>query len=212
MPQIPFSEPTVFVVDDDPSALKAVCFLIEADGLRVEGFPSAAAFLKAYSPDRPGCLLLDVRMPEMSGLELQAALRRAGATLPIIMISGHGDVATCAQAFRAGALDFLEKPTDDKVLLCRIREAIERDAKLRKAQDANPQFFARLRNLTRREKEVMEQLVEGKSLKQVALELGVSVQTASKHRMKVLEKLRVTNDIELLRNFLHQSATDSMPS
>jgi RNA polymerase sigma factor (sigma-70 family) len=211
MSQIPFSEPTVFVVDDDPSALKAVCYLIETDGLRVEGFPSAAAFLKAYSSDRPGCLLLDVRMPEMSGLELQAALRRSGTTLPIVMISGHGDVATCAQSFRAGALDFLEKPTDDKVLLARIREAIERDAQKRKSREANPQFFARLRNLTPREKEVMEQLVDGKSLKQVALELGVSVQTASKHRMKVLEKLRVTNDIELLRNFLHRPA-EGIPS
>lgn len=204
--------PTVFVVDDDPSALKAVCFLLESDGLRVEGYPSAAAFLKAYSPDRPGCLLVDVRMPEMSGLELQASLARDGEILPIIMISGHGDVATCAQAFRAGALDFLEKPTSGEVLLRRIREAIERDAKRRKAQEANPQFFARLRNLTRREREVMEQLVLGKSLKQVALELGVSVQTASKHRMKVLEKLRVANDIELLRNLLYQQGTETVPS
>ena len=194
----------MFVVDDDPSALRAVCFLLECNAWRVEGFPSASAFLKAWTPDRPGCLLLDVRMPDMSGLELQAALSRDGACFPIIMMSGYGDVATCSQAFRGGAVDFLEKPTDHKVLLSRILEAVERDSKRRQAERANPQFFARLRKLTPREREVMDRLMEGKSLKQIALELNVSVQTSSKHRMKVLEKLRVANDIELLRTLLQR--------
>ena len=211
MPQNSLSEPTIFVVDDDPSALRAVCFLLECNW-RVEGFASAAEFLKAWSPDRPGCLLLDVRMPEMSGLELQAALTKDGSCFPIIMMSGYGDVATCSQAFRAGAVDFLEKPADHKVLLGRIQEAVERDAKGRLAQAANPQFFARLRGLTPREREVMDRLIEGKSLKQIALELNVSVQTSSKHRMKVLEKLRVANDIELLKNLLQHPAIEAVPA
>ncbi|MFN0021117.1 MAG: response regulator transcription factor [Pirellulaceae bacterium] len=200
----PLPDPTVFVVDDDPSALKAVCFLLDCNGWRTEGFSSAAEFLQAWTPDRHGCLLLDVRMPEMSGLELQAALTKDGVCFPIIMMSGYGDVASCSQAFRAGAVDFLEKPADHKVLLGRILEAVERDAKRKLAEAANPQFFARLRNLTPREREVMDRLMEGKSLKQIALELDVSVQTSSKHRMKVLEKLRVANDIELLKNLIQQ--------
>jgi two-component system response regulator FixJ len=210
LPPNPLPEPTIFVVDDDPSALKAVCFLLDCNGWRAEGFSSAAEFLKAWTPDRHGCLLLDVRMPEMSGLELQAALTKDGVCFPIIMMSGYGDVASCSQAFRAGAVDFLEKPADHKVLLGRILEAVERDAKRKLAEAANPQFFARLRNLTPREREVMDRLMEGKSLKQIALELNVSVQTSSKHRMKVLEKLRVANDIELLKNLMQQPAGESV--
>jgi FixJ family two-component response regulator len=148
----------------------------------------------------------------MSGLELQAALARIGNSLPIIMMSGYGDVPACAQAFRAGAVDFLEKPADHKVLLSRILEAVERDAKRRIAEADNPQFFARLRNLTPREREVMDRLMEGKTLKQIALELNVSVQTSSKHRMKVLEKLRVGNDIELLRKLLRHPVGEPVPA
>jgi two-component system, LuxR family, response regulator FixJ len=211
-PPTPLPEPTVFVVDDDPSALRAVCFLLECNAWKVEGFSSADEFLRAWSPDRHGCLLLDVRMPGMSGLELQAALTRDGVCFPIIMMSGYGDVATCSQAFRAGAVDFLEKPSDQKVLLSRILEAVERDAKRRIAQADNPRFFARLLQLTPREREVMDRLMEGKTLKQIALELSVSVQTSSKHRMKVLEKLHVANDIELLRNLLHHPVDTPIPT
>lgn len=205
-------KPTIFVVDDDPSALKAVCFFVECNGWQVEGFSSAAEFLKEWTPNRHGCLLLDVRMPEMTGLELQTLLAKEKSFLPIIMMSGYGDVATCAQAFRGGAVDFLEKPADHKVLLGRIREAVERDAKRRLAQSANPQFQLRLRTLTPREREVMDRLMEGKTLKQIALELNVSVQTSSKHRMRILEKLRVTNDIELLKNLLQQSGDVPVPA
>ena len=207
-PQSPLPEPTVFVVDDDPSALRAMCFLLECNSWRVEGFSSADDFLKAWSVDRHGCLLLDVRMPGMSGLELQAALTRNGVNFPIIMMSGYGDVTTGAQAFRAGAVDFLEKPTDHRVLLGRVQEAVKRDATRRQAQFASPQFIARLDSLTPREREVMDRLMEGKSLKQIALELNVSVQTSSKHRIRVLEKLCVANDLELLRNLLRHSANE----
>lgn len=205
-------KPTIFVVDDDPSALKAVCFLLECNGWQVEGFSSAAEFLKEWTPNRHGCLLLDVRMPEMTGLELQTLLAKERSFLPIIMMSGYGDVATCAQAFRGGAVDFLEKPTDHKVLLGRIQEAVEQDAKRRIAQNANPQFQLLLRTLTPREREVMDRLMEGKTLKQIALELNVSVQTSSKHRIRILEKLRVANDIELLKNLLQQSGKVPVPA
>lgn len=205
-------KPTIFVVDDDPSALKAVCFLLECNGWQVEGFSSAAEFLKEWTPNRHGCLLLDVRMPEMTGLELQTLLAKERSFLPIIMMSGYGDVATCAQAFRGGAVDFLEKPTDHKVLLGRIQEAVEQDAKRRIAQNANPQFQLLLRTLTPREREVMDRLMEGKTLKQIALELNVSVQTSSKHRIRILEKLRVANDIELLKNLLQQSGEVPVPA
>lgn len=208
----PLPEPTIFVVDDDPSALRAMCFLLECNAWHTEGFSSADEFLKAWSPDRHGCLLLDVRMPGMSGLELQAALTKDGSCFPIIMMSGYGNVATCAQAFRAGAVDFLEKPADQKVLLGRVREAVEREARRRLSLSNNPQFFSRLRSLTVREREVMDRLMEGKSLKQIALELNVSVQTSSKHRMKVLEKLRVANDIELLRNLLQHPLGQPVPA
>ena len=160
-PPSPPPEPTIFVVDDDPQRPPGDVLLLECNAWRVEGFPSADEFLKAWSPDRPGCLLLDVRMPGMSGLELQAALTRNGSCFPIIMMSGYGDVATCAQAFRGGAVDFLEKPADQKVLLNRILEAVERDGKRRQAEAFNPQFFARLRSLTPREREVMDRLMEG---------------------------------------------------
>ena len=200
------SQPIVFVVDDDPSALKATCFLIESYGLSAVGYSSAREFLDAYDPAQPGCLVLDMRMPGMTGLELQRRLAESGATLPIIMISGHGDVASCAQAFRAGAIDFLEKPVSDDVLLVRLKEAIARDAKTRRARQANPQFFARLAHLTPREREVMELVAQGLTMKQIAMEFGISIQTASKHRIRLLEKLGVANDIELVRTLMNTPA------
>lgn len=199
--------PTVFVVDDDPSALKAACFLIESFGMTAAGFSSAAEFLHEYRPEQPGCLVLDMRMPGMTGLELQQELTERGIDLPVIMISGHGDVASCAHAFRGGAIDFLEKPVSDDLLLTRLNEAIAKDAHRRSARQANPQFFARLAQLTPREREVMELLAQGRSMKQIALEFGISIQTASKHRLRLLEKLGVANDIELVKTLMHRQAS-----
>jgi two-component system, LuxR family, response regulator FixJ len=198
-------QPTVFVVDDDPSALKAACYLIESFGLSATGFSSARQFLDAFDPEQPGCLVLDMRMPGMTGLELQRHLVEAGVTLPIVIVSGHGDVASCAQAFRAGAVDFLEKPVSDDVLLERLKEAIAKDARIRRARKTNPQFFARLSQLTPREREVMELLAQGRSMKQIAMDFGISIQTASKHRLRLLEKLGVANDIELVKTLMSNS-------
>ena len=198
-------QPTVFVVDDDPSALKAACYLIESFGLSAAGFSSARQFLDAFDPEQPGCLVLDMRMPGMTGLELQRQLVEAGVTLPIVIVSGHGDVASCAQAFRAGAVDFLEKPVSDDVLLERLKEAIAKDARIRRARETNPHFFARLSQLTPREREVMELLAQGRSMKQIAMDFGISIQTASKHRLRLLEKLGVANDIELVKTLMSNS-------
>lgn len=198
--------PIVFVVDDDPSALKAACYLIESFGLSAVGYSSARQFLDAYDPAQPGCLVLDMRMPGMTGLELQQQLADNCVSLPIIMISGHGDVGSCAAAFRAGAVDFLEKPVSDEKLLERLKEAIAKDAQIRRAREVNPQFFARLAQLTPREREVMELLSQGKSMKQIALEFGISIQTASKHRLRLLEKLGVANDIELVKCLMNHAS------
>lgn len=191
--------PTVFLVDDDPGALDSLRFLVESDGLRAESFASPRAFLDQFDPQRPGCVVVDYRMPEMSGLDVQDQLRSRGAILPVIVVTAHGDVASCARAFRAGAVDYLEKPLTGPILLERIHAAVRRDAKMRQQLAHQPDLQRQLSTLTAREREVMDRIVDGRSLKQIALEFGVSIQTAAKHRTKVLEKLDVANDIELVR-------------
>lgn len=190
--------PTVFLVDDDQGALDSLRFLVESDGLRVESFPSARSFLERFDPRSPGCVVIDYRMPDMNGLELLDELRSRGAILPVIVVTAHGDVASCARAFRAGAVDYLEKPLKGPLLLERLHAAIHRDRQKREQISGSSDFQRQLSTLTSREREVLARLVEGRSLKQIALEFGVSIQTAAKHRAKVLEKLSVGNDIELV--------------
>ena len=190
--------PTVYLVDDDQGALDSLRFLVESDGLRVESFTSARSFLERFHPQASGCAVVDYRMPDMNGLDLQDELRSRGATLPLIVVTAHGDVASCARAFRAGAIDYLEKPLKGQVLLDRVHAALRRDAQNRSHRNGSSDFQKQLSTLTSREREVLGRLVEGRSLKQIALEFGVSIQTAAKHRAKVLEKLAVANDIELV--------------
>ena len=192
------NEPTVFLVDDDPSARKSFQFLAESVGLRVESYKSALEFLEHYDPQTPGCLVLDVRMPRMSGLELQQKLLEAQLKLPIIFVSGHADISIASRAFRAGAFDFVEKPINDQELLDRIRQAIAKDAQWRTDQKQRDEIRARIRALTPREREVLDALVLGKAIKQVAGQFSVSVQTAAKHRARVLEKMGVSNEVELV--------------
>lgn len=191
------NEPTVFVVDDDPGALQSLCWLIQQAHLPVRGFPSGREFLKSYhpKPSEGGCLVLDVRMPEMDGLELQQRLWEDGIGLPIIFITAHGDVPTCAQAIKAGALEFLEKPVDHAILLNHIRQALARSAE-HKRQGA---FAAGMSQLTASEKEVLDLLVSGKSLKEIASVRNVTVQTIWKHRLSLLQKVGVESDLELVR-------------
>ena len=194
---------TVFLVDDDPGALRSLSFLIQSDGLHVESFQSPREFLTQFKLDRSGCLVADVRMPEMTGLDLQQLLRERGSQLPIIFLTAHGDLAACRRAFRDGAVDFLEKTQlDDQALLDLIRTSLARDAAARKASRGSPDLSSLMSSLTEREREVMDRLVAGRTVKQIATEFEVSIQTIAKHRGKLLEKLKVENDIELVRLIL----------
>jgi two-component system, LuxR family, response regulator FixJ len=193
------TEPTVFIIDDDADALDSLQCLLQSVGLRMEAYSSPSLFLQSYDPARPGCVVLDVRMPEMSGLDLQEELVRRGNPPPIIIVTGHADVPVCAAAFRAGAFDFIEKPANHQLLLGRIQRAIERDADNRRARKEVPEFQTRLERLTPREREVMELILSGQTLKQIAATLGISAQTAAKHRSRVLDKMQVSTDVELVR-------------
>ncbi|QDU28730.1 Response regulator protein TodT [Anatilimnocola aggregata] len=199
---------TVFLVDDDPGALRSLSFLIQTDNLNVESYQSAQAFLDQFDMERSGCLVADVRMPEMSGLDLQRILRERGSQIPIIFLTAHGDLAACRRAFRDGAVDFLEKTQlDDQALLNLIRTSLERDLAARKASRGQHELLPMLQTLTDREREVMDRLVAGRTVKQIATEFDVSIQTIAKHRTKLLEKLKVENDIELVRMILGVAAT-----
>ncbi len=193
------AEPTVFIVDNDLGVLKSMRWLLESEKLRVETFSSGASFLDNYHVSRPGCLILDIRMPGMNGLDVQNCLAERGVKLPIIVLSGHGDVATCSQAFTSGACAFVEKPADDEYLLNRIRQAIDSDLDRHRHEASRSEFAARIAELTSREIEVMNLLICGETPKQIATLMHISFQTVAKHRAKVLTKLKVENDVELAR-------------
>lgn len=198
---------TVFLVDDDPGALRSLSFLIQSDGLTVESFQSPREFLAHFDLERSGCLVADVRMPELTGLDLQQLLRERGSKIPIIFLTAHGDMAACRRAFRDGAVDFLEKTQlVDQALLDLIRISLVRDAAMRKAARGQVDLQPMLNTLTDREREVMDRLVAGRTVKQIATEFDVSIQTIAKHRAKLLEKLKVENDIELVRLILGASS------
>ena len=192
------SEPTAFVVDDDTGVLNSLAWLICQAGIPVQTFSSGREFLAAYRPESPGCLLLDLRMPGMSGLEVQEELWTRGIGLPIIFITSHGDIPTCSNAFRKGAFEFLEKPLNADTLIARIQIAFVRDAEQRK-YGSPAHFESRLNRLTKRERELIEDLIIGKSLKRIATEQDVSVQTVWRHRGNILQKMGVESDIELVR-------------
>lgn len=191
--------PTVFVVDDDPSVLKALARLIRAAGRNVETFSSPREFLEAVHEDRPGCVVLDLRMPEVSGLDLQALLERAGSVLPVIFLSGHADVPTSVAAMKAGAVDFLTKPCDDAQLLAAIEGALERDARARAARDERDELAERFAGLTPREQEVCRLVAQGLLNKQAAYELGITERTIKVHRARVMQKLGVGSFADLVR-------------
>ena len=181
-------EPTVFLVDDDDAVRDSLALLLDTMGLRTVAYPSAAAFLDNYDPGHPGCLVLDIRMPSMSGMELQAALVAKSVTIPIIFLTGHGNVSMSAKAFRSGAVDFLEKPFNEQVLLRRIEEAIQLDQKNREAAAHRHTVNARMAALTPREREVMLLIVAGHSNKEIARQLELSTRTIETHRGHIMEK------------------------
>ena len=181
---------TVFVVDDDPSMRDSLRWLIESVGLNVESFANADAFMEQFTGDAAGCLVLDVRMPGTSGMELLDSLKSRGVDVPIIIISGHGDVPMAVQALKRGALDFLEKPFRDQELLEQIAKAIELDQSRREKAESVSGIRERLEKLTPREREVMELVVAGYANKQVAAKLGLSEKTIEVHRSRVMSKMR----------------------
>ncbi|EXJ13453.1 response regulator transcription factor [Imhoffiella purpurea] len=193
------NDATVFVVDDDQAMRTSLQWLIESTGMSVQTYESADAFLSTYYPGRAGCLLLDVRMPGMSGLELQSYLEREGYRLPVILITGHGDVAMAVKAMKAGAMDFIEKPFHDEDLLRSIRNALDYDQRTRANRSAKAEVLMRLAELTPREHEVMTMVTDGKSNKEIAAALGVSAKTVEAHRARVMEKMRADSLAELVR-------------
>ncbi len=184
-------EPTVFVVDDDPGVGDSIRLLLRSVGLPSEVFRSAIEFLKAYDLERAGCLVLDVRMPGMSGLDLQARLQEMGSTLPIIFVTAHGDVPMAVDAVKGGALDFVQKPFRDQELLDKIQEGLETDALNRAVLRDLTEIRKRLESLTPRESEVMDLVVAGKPNKNIARALTISQRTVEIHRARVMEKMQV---------------------
>ncbi len=191
--------PTVFVVDDYAPGRRSISRLLRTAGFAVTAFATAKEFLAQYDPETPGCLVLDLAMPEVSGLELQTILAGKGSLLPIIFLTAHGDIPKSVQAMKRGATDFLTKPVNDEDLLAAVRAAIEKHCALRREQAELSEIRARLVTLTPREREVLEYVVAGKLNKQIAGELGTVEQTVKIHRAHVMQKMRVQCVAELVR-------------
>jgi two-component system, LuxR family, response regulator FixJ len=194
--------PIVMVVDDDSGVRNAMRALLKSVGLNSTLYASAQEFLGAYDPHQPGCLLLDIRMPGMSGMDLQQELNLRGAVVPVIFMSGHADIPMAVEAMQHGAFDFLQKPFRDQDLLDRIQRAIARDAERRLALGERERIRSRLDSVTDREREVLELLTKGKQNKQIAQELGVSPRTIEIHRARVMEKMEAQSVAELVRMML----------
>jgi two-component system, LuxR family, response regulator FixJ len=191
--------PVVFVVDDDDAVRGSLRLLLKSVGLAAQPFGSAQDFLEHYSPDQPGCLVLDVRMPGMSGLELQQQLNVRGVVIPVIFITGHGDVPMAVEAMQHGAFDFLQKPFRDQDLIDRIQRALEKDRGYRQELRKREQIRERRDSLTPREQEVLELVTSGKANKVMAADLGVSQRTVEIHRARVMEKMGAASLAQLVR-------------
>jgi FixJ family two-component response regulator len=189
----------VFIVDDDPSVRRSLDTLVRSVGHDVRLFSSAQEFMQAARPDAPGCLVLDVRLPGMSGLTFQQELAKASIGLPVIFITGYGDIPMTVRAMKAGAAEFLAKPFDDQVLLDAIHAAIERDRARRRDAASFAPLNARYNELTEREKQVMKLVVAGRVNKQIAAELGLSIVTVKVHRGQVMRKMLANSVAELVR-------------
>ena len=190
---------TVYIVDDDSTLLKSLRYLLESVGLRAATFESASEFMEQLDAIQHGCLLLDVRMPAMSGLELQRVLKSRCIAIPIIVFTGHGDVAMAVQCMKEGAFDFIEKPYNEQKLLDRIQDAIEHDSGIREKMSHRAEAARRIKKLTPRELEAMGLVVEGLANKQVAALLGISEKTVEAHRSHVMKKVRAVGLAQLVQ-------------
>ncbi len=193
------SKGTVFVVDDDEAVLDSLKASLETVGFTVEVYQSGLDFLESNDPPRKGCLLLDVRMPDIDGLEMQRRLEASRDRLPIIIMTGHGDVTMAVTAMKAGAFDFIEKPFTDETLLEAIERALEHTAKMQRREASVGEIEEKIRCLTPRERDVFEQLVIGRPNKVIAFELGISPRTVEVHRSRVIEKLQARSLSQLVR-------------
>jgi len=193
------AQAVVHVVDDDGAIRDALAFLLGSRGLATRTWPSAEAFLAEPPPDGPGCLILDIRLGGMSGVELFEALRARGSALPVIFLTGHGDVPLAVQALKRGAFDFVEKPCNDNQLVDRVVEALRLDEARRSERAVEAGMAARLETLTVRERQVMEQVLRGEPNKAIADALGLAMRTVEVHRARVFEKMGVRSAVELAR-------------
>ena len=194
--------PTAYVVDDEESILSLWQWLMASNGIAVQTFPSAAAFIQSYRRGDPGCLVLDVRLPGMSGPELQDYLRRESIEIPIVFVSAHADVPTAVNAMKGGAVDFIQKPFDYRQAVAVVRRALERDALERERRAKREQLAERLAALTERERGVLQRIIEGKANKVIAAELDISVKTVEAHRAKVMEKMAADSVAELVQRII----------
>ena len=199
--------PVVFIVDDDEAVRGSLRLLLKSVGLTPNAMGSAREFLTKYDSTQPGCLVLDVRMPEMSGLELQEQLNLQGAVIPVIFITGHGDVPMAVEAMQAGAFDFLQKPFRDQDLIDRIQRALEKDHSNRIALTERSAIRDRLDSLTPREREVLTMVASGKANKVMASDLGVSQRTVEIHRARVMEKMGASSLAQLVRMVMDLDVT-----
>ena len=198
--------PMVFVVDDDSGVRSSIRVLLKSVGIATTAFSSAREFLAAYDAGQPGCLVLDIRMPGMSGMELQLELNRMGAVLPVLFITGHGDVPMAVEAMQQGAFDFLQKPFRDQDLIHRVQKALERDGEHRIALRQTETIKSRLETLTPREREVLELLAQGHQNKVMAADLGLSQRTVEIHRANVMDKMQARSVAQLVRMLLDVQA------
>jgi two-component system response regulator FixJ len=194
--------PTVYIVDDDNGVRSSIRVLMKSIGLTAQTMASAQEFLAVYQPAQGGCLVLDIRMPGMSGLELQEELNRRGAVIPVIFITGHGDVPMAVEAMRHGAFDFLQKPFRDQDLIDRVQQALQRDRETRDGLKEHGRIRARLASLTARERQVLDLLIAGQANKAMAHGLDLSQRTVEIHRAHVMEKMAARSIAQLVRMVL----------
>lgn len=192
-------QPTAYVVDDDEAIRTLWRWLMESNGIAVRTFATAVEFIECYDPGTPGCLVLDLRLPGMSGLELQDYLKHKGVEIPIVFVSGHGDIATAVNAIKGGAVDFIQKPFGYREVVAIIRKAFARDAEIREARTRQALIASRLAALTERERDVLQRVIVGKQNKVIAGELDISVKTVEFHRSKLMEKMGVDSVAELVQ-------------
>ena len=197
------TEQTVYIVEDDEAVRDSLSLLLQSEGLPVSAYDRGSRFLEDWRPDMAGCVVLDIRMPEMDGMELQEALVERGSDLPIIFVTGHGDVPLAVEAMRQGAVDFIEKPYHEEQLLEKIRSALSENAEQRQVREEKQVILDRLAELTPREREIMDRMIAGQANKVIAIELNISQRTVEIHRSRVMHKMGTHSLAQLVRMVLN---------